>query len=533
MTVAPGFVDMHTHYDAQVFWDPTLSPSSRLGVTTVVGGNCGFSIAPLSGKPEDAEYLMRMLARVEGMPLESLRQGVPWNWTSFEDYLGKIDGTLAINAAFMVGHSAMRRTVMGKRAVGHQASADEIAAMQDLLRTSLKAGGLGFSTTVSPSHNDGDRNPVPSRHATREELLALARVVSEFEGTTLEILPDTTAGFDDDQMNLMTDMSLAGKRPINWNVLTPDSRMPHLYRSQLAASDYAAARGARIVPLTAAQVNTNWVNFVSGVVLDAYPGWGEIMRLPLEARKKALADPEVRQKMDAGAHSPEAGRRVLTATWADWTFSEIFNPANKSWQGMKVGAVAATQGKLPFDTLLDVVLADELKTLLVLPARGADEESWRMLGEVWRDERTIIGASDAGAHLDMTDTFASCVQVLGIGVRERKLLSLEEAVRQLTSKPAELIGLRHRGQLKQGYWADIVVFDPDTIGRGPVHMRFDCPAHAGRLYADSIGLNHVIVNGREIVRNQAVQGNFPGQNPALRQRHLYRTHCSCVGLLPL
>jgi hypothetical protein len=168
--VAPGFVDVHTHYDAQVFWDHSLSPSSYHGVTTVVGGNCGFSIAPLSGKAEDSEYLLHMLARVEGMPVESLQQGVPWDWTSFGSYLDKLEGRLGINAAFMVGHSAVRRAVMGKRAVGEKATEAEIAAMQELLRASIRAGGLGLSSSISTTHNDSDGNPVPSRFATDEEL---------------------------------------------------------------------------------------------------------------------------------------------------------------------------------------------------------------------------------------------------------------------------------------------------------------------------------------------------------------------------
>ncbi|MFM7784161.1 MAG: amidohydrolase family protein, partial [Gammaproteobacteria bacterium] len=175
-SVAPGFVDVHTHYDAQVFWDRALSPSCFHGVTTVVGGNCGFSIAPLNGKPEDSAYLMRMLARVEGMPLESLQTGVPWSWRSFGDYLEQLEGSLAINAGFMVGHSAIRRHVMGERAVGSSATAEDIAAMQQLLRESIAAGGLGFSSTVSPTHNDGEGRPVPSRHASDDELYALASV---------------------------------------------------------------------------------------------------------------------------------------------------------------------------------------------------------------------------------------------------------------------------------------------------------------------------------------------------------------------
>jgi N-acyl-D-aspartate/D-glutamate deacylase len=185
--VAPGFVDVHTHYDAQAFWDGTLSPSPFHGVTTVMGGNCGFSIAPLTA--EAGDYLMKMLSRVEGMPLESLEAGVPWNWSSFGEYLDRLEGRLSVNAGFMVGHSAIRRCVMGERAVGEQATEAELADMVELLRSSLAEGGMGFSSTISSTHNDFDGNPVPSRHATREEILTLARQVRDFSGTTVEFLP--------------------------------------------------------------------------------------------------------------------------------------------------------------------------------------------------------------------------------------------------------------------------------------------------------------------------------------------------------
>jgi len=414
MIVAPGFIDVHTHYDAQAFWDPTLSPSSRFGVTTVIAGNCGFSIAPLSGKADDTEYLMRMLARVEGMPLEALRAGVPWNWRSFEEYLARIDGTLAINAGFMVGHSAMRRAVMGSRAIGQAATAAELSQMQALLRTSLAAGGMGLSTTMSNSHLDGDGNPVPSRFATREEMIGLAGILAEFEGTTLEFEPTVASEFSEDLVKLMTDMSLAAGRLLNWNTLLPDSRMPNLYRSHLAASDYAAARGARIVPLVAAQQNTLTVNFISAFILASYPGWGETMRLPLDARKKALMDPAIRRKLDEGAHSPESGHGALTSDWPKWVFAQIHHPDNKHWEGKKVGEVAESLGKAPFDVLLDVVVADDLKTLLVMPQRGATEESWEMLGVGWKEMST---PSAGGGRPPMVMFSTLCASKAGRKVR--------------------------------------------------------------------------------------------------------------------
>ena len=236
--VSPGFVDVHTHYDAQAFWDGTLSPSPYHGVTSVVGGNCGFSIAPLA--PGAGEYLMKMLSRVEGMPLEALEEGVPWSWESFGEYLGLLDGKLSVNAGFMVGHSAIRRSVMGERAIGHEANDEELAGMVELLRASLSEGGMGFSSTVSSTHNDFDGNPVPSRHASKEEMLTLARQVRDFEGTTVEFLPGV--GWGEEEANYMADISLAANRPVNWNVLVPNSQNIQHAMDQLAATDIARAR---------------------------------------------------------------------------------------------------------------------------------------------------------------------------------------------------------------------------------------------------------------------------------------------------
>jgi len=508
--VAPGFVDVHTHYDAQAFWDHSLSPSSYHGVTTVVGGNCGFSIAPLSGKPDDSHYLLHMLARVEGMPVESLEQGVPWDWTSFGQYLSRLDGKLAVNAAFMVGHSALRRAVMGARAVGEKATEAEIGQMQALLRESIREGGLGLSSTISPTHNDADGRPVPSRHASDEELLALARVCSEFPGTTIEFLPAVTM-FGDEQMERMTNLSLAAQRPVNWNLIVPNSANPELLKKQLSAGDHAAARGGRVVGLAIAQPITTRLNLLSVFVLDALPGWGEVARMSIPERMKALRDPAVRERLDRMANSEEAGVFRNLAKWGTYSILETFDPANKQWEGKTVAEIAERQGKKPFDALLDLCLSEDLRTSFAPPAFGSDEATWRLRGEVWKDWRTVIGGSDAGAHLDMIDTFAFSSMVLGPGVRERQLLSLEEAVQQLTEIPASLIGLTDRGVLREGYWADLVVFDPDRIGCGPIHTRFDLPGGAGRLYADAIGIGHVIVNGTEIVRDNSLTGAEPGR----------------------
>jgi N-acyl-D-aspartate/D-glutamate deacylase len=506
--VAPGFVDVHTHYDAQVFWDPTLSPSLYHGVTTIVGGNCGFSIAPLT--PDAGEYLMRMLARVEGMPLESLRTGVPWSWSSFADYLALLEGRLAVNAGFMVGHSAIRRVVMGERAVGHAATAEELEAMKALLRRSLEEGGLGFSSTRSAAHNDADGQPVPSRHATLEELYALCRVAGELPGTSLEMLPGTST-FSVEDKEILTRMSLEAQRALNWNLVAPRSDMPEVALNQLDASDYAAARGAVVLALTVPQEIQGRVNLHSGFAFDALPRWAKVMQLPIPERMKALADPAVRAELRRGAEEQGPGPLKALTRWAQIRIEETFEPANASLRGRTLGEIARERGRDAFDVLLDVALSEGLRTSFASPTEGqTDAESWRLRGESWTDPRTIVGASDAGAHLDMLDTFAFTTQLLGRGVREMGLVTLEQGVRQLTEIPARLYGLRERGRLETGWIADLVVFDPERIAKGPTYTRSDLPAGAPRLYADAIGVDHVIVNGETVVRDGVETGARPG-----------------------
>jgi N-acyl-D-aspartate/D-glutamate deacylase len=506
--VAPGFVDLHTHYDAQAFWDPTLSPSPLHGVTTVIGGNCGFSIAPLA--TGTGEYLMRMLARVEGMPLESLQLGVPWNWKSFGEYLGRLDGTLAINAGFLVGHSALRCAVMGERAVGEKASDDEIAAMVALLHRSIEEGGLGFSSSWSPTHNDGDGAPVPSRAASREELLALAGALRRHDGTSLEFIPGV-GRFSDDEIDLMAQMSIAAGRPLNWNLLTVIAFAREGVEAQLAASDYAAARGGQVVALTLPQLMSLRLNFTSLFILDALPGWSEVVALSLPERVRAFADPAVRERLAKGAASPEAGAFRALAVWDNMTIEDVVAPANERYRGRNLGEVARELGRPTFDVMCEIAIADDLGTSFRTPCFGDDEESWKLRKQTWRDPRALLGGSDSGAHLDMIDTFTATTALLGPAVRDRQMLSLEEAIQQITDRPARLYGLSQRGRIAEGFHADVVIFDPAAVKPGPVHTRRDLPGGAARLYAEAEGIAHVLVNGVEVVSQGALTRERSGR----------------------
>jgi N-acyl-D-aspartate/D-glutamate deacylase len=496
--VAPGFVDLHTHYDAQLFWDPLATPSPFHGVTTVIGGNCGFSLAPLT--PDHADYLMRMMARVEGMPLDALSAGLAWDWGGFGEWLDRLDGTTAVNAGFLCGHSALRRIAGADR--------DE---MQRLLHEALDAGALGFSTSQAHTHNDGDGEPVPSRFADDDELLALAGCVAEHEGTTLEaIVAGCINGFTEGEVELLAGMSRAARRPLNWNVLGVSSLNPTGHERQLAASDTAAARGGRVVALTLPHPMSMRLSFLTGFVLDGLPGWREILHLPVPERLVALGDPSVRERLAAGAASRGAGLLRGLANWPVLSFAECFTPATKHHEGRSVGDVAAELGQEPFDTLLDVVIADELRTGLRPPVFGASDADWELRAQVWRDPRTVIGGSDAGAHLDMMCGAIYSTSLLGEAVRQRGLMSWEEAVHQLTDVPARLYGLRDRGRIAEGWHADLVVFDPAAVGHGPERTATDLPGGAWRLVADATGVEHVYANGVAIVRDGRATGATPG-----------------------
>ncbi len=507
--VAPGFIDIHTHYDAQLFWDPTASPSPLHGVTTVFGGNCGFSLAP-SG-PEHAGYLSRMLARVEGMPLAALEAGLDWKWGSFGEWLARLDGRVGVNAGFLVGHSTLRRSVMGEDAVGHEATEAQVAGMEEALHLALSEGAMGFSTSRAPTHNDGEGQPVPSRSATIDELERLAAAVADHPGTTIEmIVPGCINGFSDDEVELLTRISLLSGRPVNWNVLAVTAGNAEGTSHQLEASDAAADAGARVVALTLPHTMSLRLSFEHGAILDGLPGWREFFATSIDERIGALSDPEVRRAMDERAQSDEAGVLRFLAGWARLVIAETFAPEQRELEGRTVGDVAAEWGMDPWDALCRLIVADRLRTGFAVPIPESDAD-WRARADIWRDPRAVVGGSDAGAHLDTMCGAVYSTSLLGHGVRERQLISVEEAVRLLTDVPARLYGLTERGRVVEGWWADLVVFDPGRIGPEDLRTRDDLPGGASRLYAEARGLEHVLVNGIDVVTADQLTGALPGR----------------------
>lgn len=504
LVVAPGFVDIHTHFDAQVFWDTTLSPSPLHGVTTVIGGNCGFTIAPL--EPDGGDYLMRMLARVEGMPLASLQEGVPWSWRTFGEYLDTIEGTLMPNAGFLVGHSALRRMVMGERSIGEFASDKELHEMKKLLAESIEAGGLGFSSSWAKTHNDAEGNAVPSRHASERELVELCSVLRDTAAVALEFIP-TVERFDESVYQLLTDMSVAADRPLNWNVIFANARQADVIEEKLQASNFAARQGGRVIALTAPMPAESRLCFESGFLLDTLHGWAEPMALPNAQKLALLADPVRRAELNEDAQHPSAFRGL--ARWERLTVGEVTKKDLEHFEGRTIGEIAEKLGQTPWDALCEIVVADDLKTGLYPPAAGDNEESWALRQALWNDDRCLIGASDAGAHLDFLATFNYSTYLLA-AARDRELLSLELAVHKLTDAPARLYGLKHRGRIAPGWWADLVVFDAEKVAPEEVEVREDLPGGAWRLYGEAVGVHHVFINGEQAVEDGRFTDARPG-----------------------
>ncbi|MGH8978568.1 MAG: amidohydrolase family protein, partial [Acidimicrobiia bacterium] len=358
---------------------------------------------------------------------------------------------------------------------------------------------------------DGDGKPVASRWASKEEVLALCGAVRDHEGTTLEYVTDgCLRGFTDDEVEMMAEMTLAGRRPLNWNVLTIDSREPERYHDQLAACEHAFARGGKAVALTMPVLVEMNMSFRNYCALFMLPGWSEVMNLPIPERVAKLRDPSVRQWMNERARAPEAGVFSRLASWGRYMIGDTYSDANAGLKGQVVADVAERANRGTFDTLLDIVINDELRTVLWPLPSDSDLKSWQMRAEAWDHPLVMIGGSDAGAHLDRMCGAPYTTSFLADSLRGRQLVSLERCVQLMTSMPAQLFGLRDRGVLREGSRADVTIFDPATVATGDVKLIDDLPGGTSRLYADAIGVPHVLVNGTAIVKEGAATAARPG-----------------------
>lgn len=525
LLLCPGFVDPHTHYDAQLFWDPAAIPSSAHGVTTVVGGNCGFTLAPL--EPHDADYTRRMMARVEGMSLDALASGVPWTWRSFGEYLDALEGDVGVNAGFLVGHCALRRAVLGEEANQRAASADEREAIVGLLDESLAAGALGLSTSRSPTHLDGDNQPVPSRAAAVDEVLALCQALSRHQGTSLEaIIEGCLARFSQEDMELLSAMSATAGRPLNWNVLGVDADDPDRPGHQLEASVLARQTGGRVVALTMPVLVPMTMGFGAFCALWLIPGWGEVLDAPVDERIRRLLDPGTREHMLRSAHeSPLSYTRF--AEFGEYVIGDVFSPENAGLTGRRVADVAADRGIDPFRCVVEISAADRLRTVLWPQPTNDRPADWELRRQLWENEDVCLGGSDAGAHIDRSCGAPYPTRFLADTLRGRRLVSLERAVQLLTDVPARLFGLQGRGRIELGAAADLVLCDPATVDATAPRLVHDLPGGGVRLCSDGVGVVEVFVNGVSLLVDGKPTGSTPGRllrsgrdttNPAVGSR---------------
>jgi len=472
-------------------------------------GNCGFTLAPASA--EHRALVVRNLERAEDISAEAMAQGIDWTWSTFAEYLAALDGNLAVNAGFLLGHSALRRFVLGAEANRRAATPAELGQLRAVLADALAAGALGLSTDVSSVHSDGNGDPVPAKGADEEEVLALCEEVGRWPGTHLEgIFDGASDGFGDRELALMPQMSVRANRPLNWNLLVVDTRDPGRVDRHLEVSRRARAQGGRVVALTMPVIVPMNMSFGTYCALNLMPGWGPIMNAPLPERMERLRDPETRRMMVRRADSEEAGMFRRLADFAGYVIGDTFSEANAGLSGRVVRDVAAERGADPFDTLVDIVLADDCRTVLWPSAPDDDDAHWALRRQVWADPDVLLGGSDAGAHLDRMCGGSYPTQFLADTLRGRRQVSLEWAVQALTAVPADLIGLRDRGRVVEGAVADLVVFDPATVGAAPATLVRDLPGGSPRMTAGSTGVVRVFVGGVPTVVDGSATGDLPG-----------------------
>jgi N-acyl-D-aspartate/D-glutamate deacylase len=384
--------------------------------------------------------------------------------------------------------------------------------MVALLHDAMDAGAWGLSTTRSSTHSDGDGRPVASRHALPDELLALSRAVGEHEGTQLEaIVAGCLDRFEDDEIELLVEMSAAAGRPLNWNVLTIDAAVPERVPRQLLPSERARKAGGRVVALTMPILTPMNMSLGTFCALNLIPGWGEILSLPVPERIAKLHDPAVRAEMLRRAGSKEAGVFRRLADFGRYVIGDTYTRENAGLTGRVVRDIAAERGQDAFQCLVEICANDDLRTVLWPMPTDNDPDSWALRAETWQHEDVLLGGSDAGAHLDRMCGAPYTTRFLGDCLRGRKLAGLEAAVKMLTDDPARLFGLRDRGRIAEGHHADLVLFDPERIDAGPARLVHDLPGRSPRLDAKAVGVVSVRVNGVEAIRDDEVTDAVPGR----------------------
>ena len=478
--VTPGFVDIHTHYDAQVFWDPALTPSCFHGVTTVVAGNCGFSLAPT--RPDHRDVIARTLESVEDMNLDTLVAGIPWDFETFPEYLQSVQRRRPVlNFGAYVGHTAVRLYVMGEAAYEREATDDERADMAVVVREALDAGAAGLATSFAPTHRGIDGKPIPSRFAAPDEIEALMQAVGDVGRGVIEVTPGENLGFD-----AMYDPQRKVGVPLTYTALLA---IAGLWPVLSELNDKQTDAGANVWPQVSPRPLTMQVKMSDPFQFNQASCFAELMAEGPEVRRARYADPEWRRRA-----VEELDGIPLPPKWD--SFEVVESTVHADLCGRSVVDLADERGQHPFDVVIELSLEEDLETRFRSVLANDDEEGIEYL---LASRHVVLGLSDAGAHVGQLCDAPLPTDFLGNWVRDRAVMPLEAGVRKLTGEPADLFGFDGRGYLREGACADVVVFDPDTVAPGPIRRVWDFPAGADRLTADQpTGITHVLVNGTPI-----------------------------------
>lgn len=506
--ISPGIVDIHTHYDAQVLWDPLFTSSIWHGVTSVVMGNCGFTIAPC--KPGDRDYIMRMLARVEGMSLGALQQGPEWDWDSFSGYMERVGQRIGLNVACQVGHSAIRYHVMGAAATEREARSEEIEQMCALLRDALGAGGVGFTTSISRAHVDWDGNPVPSRFAGADEIDALVGVMGERGFGQIEVAPRSGTHLPEEDQADMSRWAQISGCALSWNEFGQYPQAPEgRWREILEYMEQAHREGGRIYGVCSCRPTTQDFDLKdNNLVLTVYPEWLDVLPKAEPEKKELLTDQSYRDGMKPGIDKAW-GSGPKPVRWDSTVLTGPKRAKNRDLKGLTLRQIGQRMDKHPLDAMIEISLSEGLETEFTFSGtRNTDPEA---IAAIIRSPYTILGVSDAGAHLNMIAGAEYSSQVLSQWVREKGVLSLEEGVHKLTGMPAAHMGFTDRGKLESGLNADLMIFDPEEVGSLPKEKVSDLPDGEERIVTKAKGIDWTIVNGEPVVEAGKHTGTYPGR----------------------
>jgi N-acyl-D-amino-acid deacylase len=501
LIVAPGFIDPHTHYDAQISWDPLVTCSSWHGVTTVLMGNCGVGIAPC--KIEDRPIVTWDLVNVEAIPFDVLNQGIRWEWQSFPEYMAAAERRQkAINLGFLAPLTPFRHFVMGyEESIARAANDQEMAAIAALLKEAVSAGAMGFS--VSTVHHIGYQGrPLGSRRASRAELGTYARTLQELGKGVIEItLLDFPGAMSDAEFDLLDFLLTQSGRPVTWITLASRADRPDTCANTLAKAEPLIRRGG--VPQINCRPTTVLLDLKNPYLIriSGFESWKRVLDQPLEVQKRILRETEFRDAFRTELQLP----RIFRGNWERIEVRTASNPALKPLEGKTVARIARERGQDPLDTFLDLALEDDLNLHY---ATTSDEGE---ISKLVADSRTILGLSDAGAHVGLLCDAGYCTHLLSTWAREKQVITLERAVQRLTSEPADYFGIGARGRLRPGLAADITIFDYDRVAPGPFLTLSDLPGGGRRLVQEATGIQYTIVNGEVAYENGQHTGALPGQ----------------------